>query len=62
MKLIKFTVGTGIPVWINQEAISSVQSDSDPDSKLTLITTQDGKEYRVQGIPTAVVNTLQQGY
>jgi hypothetical protein len=63
MKLIKFTDGSaGVPVWINSEAVASVKSDSDPNSKMTLITTQDGKDHRVQGVLAAVVATLQQGF
>lgn len=60
MKLIKFTGGTaGVPVWINSDAVSSVQADPDPGSKLTLIFTQDGKEHRVQEALEVVVKNLQ---
>ena len=63
MKLIKFIAGnTGVPVWINSDAVSSVQTDGDAVNKVTLISTQDGKQYSVQGLLAAVVITLQQGY
>jgi uncharacterized protein YlzI (FlbEa/FlbD family) len=47
MKLVRFKAGTsGVPVFLNPEAVSSVQSD--PNSNLTLISTQDGKSHLVQ--------------
>jgi hypothetical protein len=69
MKLVKFIDGTAfvdgpadVPVWINVEAIASVRADSDPSSKMTLITTQDGKEHRVQGVLATIVAILQRGF
>lgn len=62
MKLVKFTGGTaGVPVWVNPDAVSSAQADPDPNSSLTLITTQDGKEHRVQEPLETVVGNLQRG-
>ena len=62
MKLIKFSAGTvGVPVWVNPEAVAAVQSDPDPNSNLTVISTQDGKTHMVQEGLVAVVNSLQQG-
>jgi uncharacterized protein YlzI (FlbEa/FlbD family) len=61
MKLINFTGGSaGVPVWINPEAVASVQAAPDPASQLTLITTQDGKEHFVQEALAVVVDRLQQ--
>jgi uncharacterized protein YlzI (FlbEa/FlbD family) len=60
MKLIQFTAGTaGVPVWINADAVSAVQSDADSDGRLTLITTQDGKAHLVQEALATVVAKLQ---
>jgi hypothetical protein len=60
MNLIQFKGGSdGVPVWISVDAVASVQADTDPGSKLTLITTQDGKEHRVQEPAQAVVDLIQ---
>jgi hypothetical protein len=60
MKLIAFKGGTaGVPVWINVEAVSSLQADPDPDSKLTVITTQDGRDHRVQEPLEVAVSMIQ---
>ena len=60
MKLKKFSGGTaGVPVWINIDFVSTIQGDPDPDSKLTLITTQDGRDHRVKEGLDEVVKSLQ---
>ena len=60
MKLVKFTGGTvGVPVWINPDAVSSVQADFPSNGKMTIITTLDGQEHRVQEDLATVVNNLQ---
>jgi len=60
VKLLKFKGGSaGVPLWINADAVSAVELDRDPDRNLTLITTLDGKEHRVQETPEEVVTALQ---
>lgn len=56
MTLVGFKGGSiGVPVFISPDAVSFVQADADPESKLTVIGTLDGKEHRVQeNIPTVV--------
>lgn len=49
MNLVCFSGGPqGVPVWINPDAVSSVQKDPDPKSTLTMICKIDGKEIYVQ--------------
>ena len=58
MKLVKFKAGTSsVPVFINPDAVASVQND--PNSKLTLINTQDGKGHLVQESLDDVVQALE---
>jgi hypothetical protein len=61
MKLIEFKGGSeGVPLFISPDAVAAVQGDTDPGSSLTLITTLDGKEHRVQESLDMVVKNLQE--
>jgi len=61
IKLLEFRAGiAGARVFINADAVSSVQKDPDPNSTLTLITTQDGQEHPVQESLDEVVTRLRQ--
>ena len=60
MKMIKLSGGgAGWPIYLNPDSIVAVEKDPAPDATLTLVTTLDGKEKRVQESPDQIAAILE---